>query len=806
MYDLPHLNRGLLTGRTMMNTLKAVRIIAAAQLLAFVPAGNFLQAQTTPQPIPAPPSASRQAGNASTTSNVNSAVVSIEHAVADVSLLPKVVPSGRPVIGLALEGGGALGIAHVGVLQWLEDNHIPIDRIAGTSMGALIGGLYASGHSPAEMKKIATSDNFRGVFAMQTPYIDASYRRREDRRELPQAIQLGLKGGVSLRNAVLVDAGLNEFLAQTLDRYNRSELSYDTLPIPFRCVATDLNTMQQVVFSGGPLPQSLHASIAIPGIFPPVQYHDHYLVDGAIMDNLPTDIVKLDLHSDVVIAVHLESPQFSDSDVSSVVGVFARAFAAGTAKNERVGKTLADVLISADTAKFSTGDYNKSSELIAVGYAAAETNRAALRKYALDDKEWVAYVADRQSRERSRPSTFEVVKIEGGTSAAQAAVQADVNKLKGQPIEPATLSKSLRQVQGNGAYQTNFETFAPGVPAPSDRIVATSPDTGVLVRLSDVRNGPPFLMFGADMTAMNSNVTRSTVDLRLIDQDFGGYGSELRADLRFGFLTQASTEYYRQLTQSGYYVQPHIGILREPVYLWNNQQRISERFSQQAGGGIDLGRTFNRNLQASLQWRMQTLRWHLVNGSDGTQAVSGSAQTAIANIVYDRTESGIISAHGSRIEVSAGSLFDAAGSSNAPLISAQAARTFTVSGENILALSVEGNTYGRRTVAEPLRFTLGGPFRLSASSIDEYRGTDDFLARAGYLHRLATLPSELGHGLYLSTGYEGGEIWSPDRRAILRQDGFLGVIAATPLGAITVGGAVGDAGRRKVFFSFGRLF
>jgi NTE family protein len=158
------------------------------------------------------------------------------------------------------------------------------------------------------------------------------------------------------------------------------------------------------------------------------------------------------------------------------------------------------------------------------------------------------------------------------------------------------------------------------------------------------------------------------------------------------------------------------------------------------------------------------------------------------------------------LQVSTGSSFDAVGSRNAPLLEVQTVKTFKMPNKSILGLSAEGNSYFRRNVAEPLRFTLGGPLRLSASSIDEYRGTDDFLVRAGYLHRIATLPTELGDGLYLSAGYEGGEIWSPERRAFLRQDGLLGVVAATPLGAFTVGGAIGDAGRRKVFFTFGHLF
>ncbi len=798
----------------MVNSSRALNGFVCTHFFILALSGASLVAQTSPQTAPvserqptsSEPAQAHEPGNSGATSNVDGADLKTDQAMANLARLPKIVPAGRPVIGLALEGGGALGLAHIGVLQWMEDNHIPIDRIAGTSMGALVGGLYASGHSPAEMQKMATSDVFRAVFAMETPYTDASFRRREDRTELPQAIQFGLKGGVSLRNALLVDNGLNEFLAASLDRYNSNKLSYDGLPIPFRCVATDLNTMQQVVFGGGPMPQAVRASIAIPGIFPPVQYRDHYLVDGAIMDNLPTDIVKQDLHSDVVIAVDLAPADLTGSDVASIVGVFARAFAAGTVRNERISKTLADVLISADTGKFSVGDYNKAADLIAVGYAAAEKSRAALKRYALNDEGWAAYLADRKARERSKPSTLQVVKMEGGSSGAQEAAQADVDNLKGKSIEPSALSHALRQIQGNGTYQTSFETFAPSVPAPSGRTEPIGPDTGVLVRLTKVRNGPPFLLFGMDATAMSSNVTRSTTDLRLLGQNLGGFGSELRADVRFGFLTQVSGEYYRQLTVSRYYIQPHVGIIRQPVYLWANQARISEQFSQQAGGGLDIGRTFNRNLEASLEWRAQVLRWHLVTGDDGTPNVSGTAQTAVAHLVWDHTESGIISPSGSRLEVSAGSLFDAVASRNAPLVEGKATKTFRITDENILAVSVEGNTYFRRNVTVPLRFTEGGPLRLSASSIDEYRGTDDFLVRAAYLRRVASLPSGLGQGVYVSFGYEGGEIWTPEQRAFLRQDGLLTVIAATPLGAITVGGAVGDAGRRKVFFSFGRLF
>src|ERR1035438_5876159 len=185
--------------------------------------------------------------------------------------LPAAVPPGRPVIGVALEGGGALGMAHIGVLQWLEEHHIPVDRLSGTSMGALVGALYASGHSPVEMRTLAESDAFNSVFTLQTPYVDSSFRRRQDRRQVPTIAMLGLKHKPALRNALRTDRGVDEFLTTNMLDYNSRELDYNRTPIPFRCVATDLNTLQSVTFAAGPLPQAVRASISIPGVFPPVQ-------------------------------------------------------------------------------------------------------------------------------------------------------------------------------------------------------------------------------------------------------------------------------------------------------------------------------------------------------------------------------------------------------------------------------------------------------------------------------------------------------------------------------------------------------
>jgi NTE family protein len=313
-------------------------------------------------------------------------------------------------------------------------------------------------------------------------------------------------------------------------------------------------------------------------------------------------------------------------------------------------------------------------------------------------------------------------------------------------------------------------------------------------------------MFGADLTAVTSNVTRSSLDFRLVDRNLGGFNSELRADARVGFLTQLSIEYYRELAPNGWFVQPQLGILRQPVYLWANQKRIAERFEQQAGVGLDFGRTFSRTTQLAAEWRMQTVRWSLTSGNDNTPSLSGTAQTGVIHFTYDRAVTGVVSPKSLRLDIKAGSLFHAVDSQNAPLVQVRTSQTYTFREKNVLGMGSEVNSYFRRNVASPFRFTLGGPLRLSASSIDEFRGTDSALLRAGYLRRIATLPSGLGQGVYLTTAYEAGEMWSPERPAFLYQDGIAGIVAATPLGVFTLATSIGDGGRRKVFFTVGRLF
>ena len=719
---------------------------------------------------------------------------------------------GRPAIGIALEGGGALGLAHIGVLQWLEEHRVPVDRISGTSMGSLVGALYATGDTPAQMRALAVTDAFSRVFTLRTSYADSNFRRRQDRRELPDAFTIGLRHRVSLRNALLTDRGVNEFLTVNLPNYNSDELDYNQLPIPFRCVATDLNTLAPVTFASGPLPQAVRASISIPGVFPPVQDRNgHYLVDGGILDNLPTDVLKRDLHAGVIIAIRIEDAPLANSDTTSIIGVLDRAFDAGIQRNVAQAEQLADLVINIPVGSFSGTDYAQAAGLIDAGYKAAEQNRAALLRYALDADGWKAYLTARASRRRLPPGALLQVRVEGPEPGPEPGavreVLRDLKPLEGRPIVPATTLAALKPVQSNGEITADWETFAP---APSASVPSTSavpvPDTGLLVRLSSDPTGPPYLLISPELAAATSNTTRGEITLRLVDQNLGGFGSELRANARIGYMTDLSAEYYRLLTPSGYFLEPRTGVLREPVYIWVKQKRVAERFQQDLGVGLEAGRTFSDQLQVSADWHAEDTRWSLTTGSGGGPYLSGTAQTGLLHVSVDQASSGEVSPNGFRLAASAGALYHAAQSANAPLVKLNFGISRSPSQANIFGISGEVSSYLRANVAQPYRFTLGGPLRLSASSFDEYRGTDTYLARAGYMHRLAALPTGLGQGLYGTLAYEGGEIWSPESKAILRQDGLAGLVANTPLGLFTFGISVGDAGHRKVFITLGRWF
>ncbi len=890
--------------------LRRPALLPSFLLLALCAPGTFL-AQVI-QAAPAGTSASNEQ-----TPPQNGAVSkepSLALAPATAAAAPSIPPPslGRQRIGLALGGGGALALSEIGVLRWFEENHIPVDAIAGTSMGSLVGALYATGHTPRQMTELTTGSVFANVFRLNQDFRQLNYRRREDARFLPGGFNLGLKHGISFRNGVLLDYGLNQFLSAQFLPYGAA-FDFDNTPIPFRCVATDILVGREAVFAQGPLSEAVRASISIPGVFPPLEDGGHIYVDGALTENLPVDLVKSQLHADVVLAVSLPLTPPDKGDTNSLLGILGRSFSVAAWSNEVRSRALATVIIE-PVAPLGVGaaDYAKADQLADAGYRAAEDVRGKLLPYRLDDAHWETYLAERRARSTGQVGNVASVHVTAPTRHVADGVARTFAPLAGKPLNPPQVDFAENEVRSDGRYnayyflsrpgqkldmkvtgpanaghsnpfaqelihplekrgpgedvaagrfgsgnadpanagargeaisnvptnntlpygknenepaasvsrakgsgKNQYETVAPTSNIPMFNETVTPPDykpqpndavLNVLVR--DKADGPPFLLIGPNIIAQTGGTARATVDAVLTDQDFGGYRSELRTRLRFGFLTELQPEYQRRLTSGGLFFAPRGYFYRAPEYIYKyaSQKRMAERSQILGGGGIDIGYTVSHYTELRAGWHEYTNRWHTTTGGDGLPDFNGHVQEARALYRFNGQDRDLIPLHGLRVDIGAGVQYGTTNSQTAPKITALGAYFRDIGHSNTLSISGEGGTFGHRTIADPFRFTLGGPLRLIASAFNEYRGTDYYLLRPAYFRRIASLPAPLGQSIYLVGTYEFGQMYLRTAPTVTRQDVFFGLAAETPIGAITFGEAIGTDNHRKTVFTLGRFF
>src|SRR5882757_4220919 len=451
----------------------------------------------------------------------------------------------RPKIGVALEGGGALGLAHIGVLQWFEDHHIPVDYLAGTSMGGLVGGLYATGKTPKELQEIVEQQDWDLIIGGKVPYEDLSYRRKEDARDYPTFIQFGLKKGLSLPAGLNAGHQINLLIdRETLPYANLK--SFDDLPIPYRCVATDLVSGHEVVFSDGSLPQAMRATMSIPGLFNPVRRDHQVLVDGGLVGNLPTDVVRA-MGAEVVIAIHLEVSPAKPEEIQSLFSVLGRSVDVIVRENEIRGLTAADLVVNVDLHQYSSLDYQKSRAIIATGRSAAEAKARVLEPFALNDPDWETYLAARNLRRRSAIPTPQFIRVQGTNPDAARHIEDFLQPLVGKPLDTQTLAGLLTRLTGIGKFDAvGYREFNDGT------------RTGLLIEVHEKSYAPPLLQFASEVDASETADVTYTQAARLTLMDVAGYRSEWRTDVRFGNTYGLSTELYKPLTSfSNFFVAPH---------------------------------------------------------------------------------------------------------------------------------------------------------------------------------------------------------------------------------------------------------
>src|SRR6267378_3043255 len=364
----------------------------------------------------------------------------------------KTAPRPRPKIGVALEGGGALGLAHIGVLKWFEEHRIPVDYVAGTSMGGLVGGFYAAGMNPDELKTLIEGLDWRKILGDRPLYEDLSFRRKEDQRAYPNSLIFGLRRGLS------VPAGLNagHQIGLIIDRVALPYYglpAFDELPVPFRCVATDLVSGKPYVFKDGSLAVALRATMSIPGAFSPVHEGPTVFVDGGLLNNLPTDVVRK-MGADIVIAVHLERAAVEAKNIQSLFSVLEHSVRAVLAENEVRGLAGADAVVSVPLGAYSSADYQKNEAIMQKGLEAANDRARLLAPFALDDADWQEYLRERAARKRTEAPVPQFIQVQGTSANGATDIAHFLKSFQDKPLDQKKLDHVLTRLKGMGRYDS----------------------------------------------------------------------------------------------------------------------------------------------------------------------------------------------------------------------------------------------------------------------------------------------------------------------------------------------------------------
>ncbi len=709
-------------------------------------------------------------------------------------------PKKRPTLGLVLQGGGALGLAHVGVIAWLEEHHIPVNYVAGTSMGGLVGGVYATGRNAAEVREVVNGINWDHVMSGQTPFQDFSFRRKEDARDYPSSLEFGLRKGVQFPGGFNSGQQVSLILDQVALPYSEIK-SFDDLPIPFGCVATNLITGKPQVFRSGSLSLAMRSTMSLPGIFTPVRTKDAIYADGGLLENIPVDVAK-QMGAGLTLGVHLEeAPLEADASLSSFA-VLGRSISVMISANELRSMQDVDLLISVPLQKYGTLDFDKADEIMKAGYDAAAAKARILSTLAVDDATWNQYLAERAARRITTPPIPEFVAVDGVNGHLSQRIQKQMAGAVGKPVDYNELDSEIMHLKGIGRFSTL-----------SYEMTERNGEQGLLVKTEENTYGPPIVrpLILVDGSSLN-NVTFN-LGARITFLDIGGFRSEWRTDIILFSQYGIRSEYYHPFTpQTHWFVAPRLFALNNPFYLYDDNKLLTIYRETNAGGGLDTGYQFGRiaELRVGYEGGWEKFARQIGNPNE-LPSFSGGYGNVKVQFRMDRLDDAVIPRAGQNL------LVDFHWSNASPFVSNSypvlevGSRNFFRFGEpNSVFLSGFGGTTFNYETGLP-QFSLGGSQRLVSYGTNELLMNKYLLFQLGYLRQLAKLPPLLGSGVYFLGLYEAAQVYGPPHTMVnkasgLPNDAAAGLVVNTIFGPVEAAYAYGDTGHHKFFFRIGRLF
>jgi NTE family protein len=702
----------------------------------------------------------------------------------------------RQQIGLVLEGGGALGLAHIGVLQWLYQHHVPVDLVAGTSMGGLVGGFYATGRTPDQIQQLIENVDWDQALSGQLRFGDLSYRRKEDAVQFPTRIEFGLRKGIQLPAGFNAGQQVSFILDQVTLPYSQIK-SFNDLPTPFACVATELNSGKQHVFHDGSMSLALRATMSLPGIFTPVRSGNNLYADGGLLNNLPVDVAQK-MGAQLTVAVYLRTASFNAQQPLSTFSVLGQSLSVMIAANELKSIQMADVLVTVPLEKYTALDYDKAAEIIRLGYEAAENKSAILSKLAIDDAAWKQYLERRAGRTLETPVP-RFVEVTGTTPALGKKIEKRLSPDIGKPVDNVNLEHQFTRITGSGRFASlNY------------RLTDRNGQPGLLVNVEEKSYSPPIVRPLINIDGTNYNEVLFSAGARITFLDFGTFGSELRNDVIVGSIYRLASEYYHPFTPSTrWFIAPQVTLNTSKFYYYFDDHIDSQYRKRQFGGALDVGYNFGSVAEARLGYQAAYQRYSPVIGDTVIYPVQ-SGRVGVTRFYYnlDLGDDPVLPMRG-MLATFRGEWWDSNTGTKKPFPLAELRTHFlfplTPKSSAYLAVS-GGTTFGYENTGIP-PFSLGGGLQLSAFGENELITNQYYLFQTGYIRRLAKLPPFLGDSISLITTYEAGKTFFVASEPSVPMDGVVGIVIKTAVGPFEIAGTAGNGtGHRKIFFQLDRFF
>ena len=703
----------------------------------------------------------------------------------------------RPRIGLVLAGGGAKGAAHVGVLKVLEEMKIPIDFVAGTSMGSIVGGLYASGMSPDDIKREIKHIDWTDVFIDSPNREDRSFRRKQDDALYVFKAKPGFGDGkVKLPLAYVHGQKFDLQLNRLTARVSQTK-DFDQLPIPYRAVATDLETGKEVVLKSGNLARSLRASMAVPGAFDPVDIDGKLLVDGGISNNVPVSVVRA-MGADIIIVSDLGSDLLTREQITGALDVAGQLvnflFALNSQEQLRSLRSQ-DVLITSKLGDISAGSFDRIAEAMPIGEQAARQATESLRRYSLSQEDYTRHLALR-GHGKTEAGTVAFIRIDNQSKISDEVIASQITVKPGEPLKITQLEQDIQQIYGLEIFESvRYE------------LVEENGKNGVVIQVREKPWGPGYLQFGMITSSNFEGDEAFRFGFTYTQTQINALNGEWRIGGQIGDEPGFFGEIFQPLDPAArYFVSGRLGYISRNVNVFDSE---GNNFTQlrASGYGTELaaGRQFGTWGELRLGYRYETGNIEVGIGAPTPDQDYDTGQFFV-RLTDDKLDSVYFPTKGhvgkvewriSRESFGADTDFDQ--------VDLGYSQAFSW-GRNTLFGGLNLNTTLDDNAPIQSLYRLGGFLRLSGFDQDRLTGQQAGLARLIYMREIQNaqfFKAYVGASLELgNTWQDTGDISFGD--TIFAGSAFIG--ADTPIGPIYLGYGRNDRSDGSVYLFLGPLF